>query len=132
MPVLNIEHFAINVADATAVAAWYVENLGMQVVRKGTGAPFIHFLADAAGRGVIEIYSNPADPVPDYASMHPLRFHVAFETSDPDGSKAELITAGATFVDEMALPDGSRLLMLRDPWGMAIQLCNRTTPLVAR
>jgi glyoxylase I family protein len=130
MPVLNIEHIAVNVSDAVAVAAWYVEHLGMRVVRHVPTAPFIHFLADAAGRGVIEIYSNPADPVPDYASMHPLRFHLAFTAEDPDAAKAALIAAGATFVDEQGLPDGSRLLMLRDPWGMAIQLCKRATPLV--
>ena len=130
MPVLNIEHIACNVSDAVAVAAWYVEHLGMRVVRSVPTAPFIHFLADAAGRGVIEIYSNPADPAPDYASMHPLRFHLAFWSDDPDGSKAALIAAGATFVDEQTLADGSRLLMLRDPWGMALQLCKRVTPLV--
>jgi glyoxylase I family protein len=130
MPALNLEHIACNVSDAVAVAAWYVENLGMQVVRKVSVAPYMHFLADAAGRSVIEIYSNPADPVPDYASMHPLRFHLAFWTDDPDGSKAALVAAGATFIDEQTLADGSRLLMLRDPWGMALQLCTRTTPLM--
>ncbi len=61
MPVLNIEHIACNVSDAVAVAAWYVEHLGMRVVRKVTTA-HMHFLADAAGHGVIEVYSNPADP----------------------------------------------------------------------
>ena len=39
MPALNLEHIACNVSDAVAVAAWYVENLGMQVVRKVSVAP---------------------------------------------------------------------------------------------
>ena len=39
MPALNLEHIAVNVSDAVAVAAWYVEHLGMQVVRKVTVAP---------------------------------------------------------------------------------------------
>ena len=34
MPVLNVEHVACNVADPVAMAAWYVEHLGMRVVRK--------------------------------------------------------------------------------------------------
>ena len=34
MPVLNLEHFACNVSDPAAMAAWYVEHLGMQVVRR--------------------------------------------------------------------------------------------------
>ena len=130
MPVLNLEHFACNVSDPAAMAAWYVEHLGMQVVRRVPTPPYMHFLADAAGRAVIEIYSNTADPVPDYASMHPLRFHVAFAAEDPDAARAALVAAGATFVDEQALPDGSRLLMLRDPWGLPLQLCKRTKPLL--
>ncbi len=127
---LNLEHIALNVADPAAMAAWYVKNLGMRIVRQSAVAPYIHFLADAAGRSVIEIYSNDADRFPDYASMHPLRLHVAFATSDPDGSRAALEAAGATFVDEMKRDDGSRLLMLRDPWGLALQLCKRPEPLL--
>ena len=130
MPMLNLEHIALNVADPAAMAAWYVKNLGMRIVRQSAVAPYIHFLADAAGRSVIEIYSNDADRFPDYASMHPLRLHVAFATSDPDGSRAALEAAGATLVDEMKRDAGSRLLMRRDPWGLALQLCKRPEPLL--
>ena len=130
MPVLNIEHVAWNVADPSAIAAWYVEHLGMRVVRQSSGAPYIHFLADAKGRVVLELYNNAADAVPDYASMHPLRFHLAFAAPDPDGSKAALLQAGATLVDDQVVADGSRLIMLRDPWGLALQLCKRSTPLL--
>lgn len=130
MPTLNLEHIACNVADPPAMAAWYVEHLGMRVVRHSPEPPRIHFLADAAGRAVIEIYSNAADPIPDYAAMHPLRFHIAFATSDPDASRDALVAAGATFVEERAMGDGSRLLMLRDPWGVPLQLCQRTRPLL--
>jgi catechol 2,3-dioxygenase-like lactoylglutathione lyase family enzyme len=132
MPVLNVEHVACNVTDPVAMAARYVEHLGMRVVRRVQAPPYMHFLADADGRAVIEIYTNPtADPVPDYAAMHPLRFHLAFAAPDPDAARAALVAAGATFVDEQTLADGSRLLMLRDPWGLPLQLCKRTTPLLA-
>ena len=130
MPSLNVEHIAWNVSEPSAMAAWYVEHLGMRVVRRLAAPPYIHFLADANGRVVIEVYSNPVDPVPDYASMHPMRFHLAFAAKDPDAARAELVAAGATFVDEQSLADGSRLLMLRDPWGLALQLCHRATPLL--
>jgi len=130
MPALNIEHIAWNVSDAAAVAAWYVEHLGMRIVRKSPTPPFIHFLSDATGRAVIEIYSNAADPVPDYPKMHPLRFHIAFATSEPDASRAALVAAGATAVDDQTTAEGSRLIMLRDPWGLPLQLCQRPTPLM--
>jgi catechol 2,3-dioxygenase-like lactoylglutathione lyase family enzyme len=129
MPALTIEHVACNVSNPAAMAAWYVEHLGMRIVRQSSTAPYIHFLADAAGRTVLEIYSNAADPVPDYPAMHPLRFHIAFATTDPDGSRAALVAAGATAVDDQTTADGSRLIMLRDPWGLPLQLCKRTMPL---
>lgn len=131
MPRLNVEHVACNVSDPVAMAAWYVEHLGMQVVRKNPAPPHIHFLADASGRTVIEIYRNPVDPVPDYGSMHPLRFHLAFAAPDPDAARSALVAAGATFLEEQLLADGSRLMMLRDPWGLPIQLCKRAAPLLA-
>jgi glyoxylase I family protein len=131
MPRLNIEHVACNVSDPVAMAAWYVTNLGMRIVRRIDQPPHIHFLADAGGRVVMEIYSNSADPVPDYQAMHPLRFHVAFAADDPDGARAALVAAGATFVNEQSQADGSRLLMLRDPWGLPLQLCKRRTPLLS-
>jgi glyoxylase I family protein len=131
MPVLNVEHIACNVSDPVKMAAWYVEHLGMKVIRSVATPPHIHFLADAAGRAVLEIYSNAADAIPDYAAMHPLRLHVAFKTDDPEGARDALVAAGATLVDDQTLADGSRLMMLRDPWGLALQLCKRTTPLLS-
>jgi glyoxylase I family protein len=131
MPVLNVEHIACNVSDPVKMAAWYVEHLGMKVIRSVATPPYIHFLADAAGRTVLEIYSNAADAIPDYAAMHPLRLHVAFKAEDPEGARNALVAAGATLVDDQTLADGSRLMMLRDPWGLAIQLCRRTTPLLS-
>jgi glyoxylase I family protein len=130
MPTLNLEHVACNVADPASMAEWYVSHLGMRVVRRPPDPSQIHFLADAAGRAVIEIYRNPADPIPDYTAMNPVRFHIAFAAADPDASRDALVAVGATFVEERTLPDGSRLLMLRDPWGIPLQLCSRTTPLL--
>ena len=131
MPALRLEHVALNVADPRAKADWYVAHLGMRIVRRVEGPPHTRFLADAAGTSVVEIYGNTDAAVPDYAAMDPLEFHLAFDTRDPDGDRAALIAAGATPVSDGRLPDGSRLLMLRDPWGLALQLCARATPLLA-
>jgi catechol 2,3-dioxygenase-like lactoylglutathione lyase family enzyme len=130
MPSLNVEHFACNVSDPVAMAAWYTANLGMKVVRSVEAPPHIHFLADANLRVVMEIYNNAGDPIPDYKAMHPLRFHLAFAAEDPQAVKGALVAAGATFVDESTLADGSRLVMLRDPWGLPLQLVKRAKPLL--
>ena len=126
---MKLEHVALNVADPVAVAAWYCAHFGMSVVRHIPVPAQTHFLHDGGG-SVIEIYRNPPDQVPDYAAMDPLILHLAFATSDAVADRARLEAAGATFVTEVLPPDGSRLVMLRDPWGLALQLCQRALPLV--
>ena len=127
---MKIEHVAFNVSSPVEMAAWYTQHLGLQVVRKLDAAPHTHFLADDSGAVMIEIYNNPADQVPPYAAMHPLLLHLAFVSDKPEAKQAELVAAGASFVDEVRTADGSHLVMLRDPWGLAIQLCKRGKPML--
>lgn len=125
---MRFEHFALNVPDARAHVAWYVQHLGLAVVRRRDEAPYTTFLADESGRVIIELYSNPAAPYPDYGGAHPLVFHCAFVAADAGAERTRLEQAGARFFAEDALPDGSRLIMLRDPWGVPLQLCQRAQP----
>lgn len=127
---MKIEHIAFNVADPVAVASWYRTHFGMRVVRHLPQPAQTHFLADETGSTVIEIYCNPADQVPDYFAMDPLIFHLAFVSDSPAGDAEKLVAAGAILVDEIRPRDGSHLAMLRDPWGLAIQLCKRARPLL--
>lgn len=126
---MKIEHVAYPVQDPVAVAAWYVEHLGLRIVRQ-TGPPTdTHFLSDGAG-GRIEFYNNPKVRVPDYATMDPLLLHVAFVVDDIRGTWARLLAAGCAAADEARQNDtGDELAMLRDPWGFAIQLVKRETEL---
>ncbi|HTL67148.1 MAG TPA: VOC family protein [Lacunisphaera sp.] len=125
---MRFEHFGINVPDARAMGAWYVEHLGFRLVRSREEAPFTRFLADDTGRVVMELYTNPAGAIPAYATQHPLVFHFAVVSRDVAADRARLEKAGATLVVEEVMPDGTRLTMLRDPWGVALQLCQRATP----
>jgi catechol-2,3-dioxygenase len=122
---MKLEHFALNVADPVSMAMWYHENLGLTTVRQVEDAPYTHFLADSSGSILLEIYNNPPGQVPSYADMDPLLLHIAFVSEDPESDKNTLIDAGATLVEELHLDDGSHLVMLRDPWGLALQLCKR-------
>lgn len=125
---MKFEHFALNVPDAKATINWYVTHLGLRIARTRADAPFTSFLADDTGSVIIEIYSNPAAPYPDYKAAHPLCFHIAFVAEDPAGVRTRLVAAGATAAYEESLPDGSFLIMLRDPWGIPLQLVRRATP----
>lgn len=132
-PPMRLEHVALNVADPDAMAQWYVAHLGMQIVRHIPTPNAIYFLADSAQRSVIEIYRNPAAPVPDYASLSPLALHLAFITNDMEGDIARLVAAGATHVSPIdATPSGDRLTFLRDPWHIALQLAQRNAPLLGQ
>jgi len=126
---MKIEHLALNVADPVAMATWYCRQFQLRVVRHIPHPSQTHFLADSAST-ILEIYRNPPDQVPDYASMDPLLLHMAFSSNDPAADAARLVAVGASFVEETRLADGSLLVMLRDPWGLALQLCRRSKPLI--
>jgi catechol 2,3-dioxygenase-like lactoylglutathione lyase family enzyme len=126
---MQFEHFGLNVPDAKAMAAWYVKNCSMKIVRVIPKAQ-THFLADEKGHVMMEIYTNPTAAIPDRSAEHPLRFHFAFAVSDPAAIKEKLVAAGASVVEELKLDDGSHLVMMRDPWGVPFQLCKRANPMV--
>lgn len=128
---MKLEHVALLVADPPAMARWYVEHLGMRVVKASDEAPgFARFLADSEGTSVLETYASDARPVPEYASMDPALLHVAFATAEIAATRDRLIAAGATPVGEITQnAAGDRFAMLRDPWGLALQLAQRARPL---
>jgi uncharacterized glyoxalase superfamily protein PhnB len=90
----------------------------------------MHFLRDGAGTSMLELYRNPRVAVPDYASMDPMLVHVAFVSTDPAADRDRLVAAGATVADDLVrTPAGDELVMLRDPWGVALQLARRAQPM---
>lgn len=123
---MKIEHFALNVPDPVAMADWYVTNLGMSIVRQQKEPPYMTFLADDSGQMMIEIYRNPAAEVPDYKNQDTLIVHLAFVSVDPKGDKLRLQKAGAREESDDITAAGDHLIMLRDPWGIPIQLCKRS------
>lgn len=127
---LSVEHVAWQVHDPEAVAAWYGEHLGFRVVRSNDDPARTHFIADSAGKVLVEIYNNPAASIPDYATSHPLVLHLAFATDDPAGACDALLGAGCTIAEDLRqTPAGDTLVMMRDPFGFAIQLCKRAKPM---
>ncbi|MFD3000692.1 VOC family protein [Pontibacter toksunensis] len=128
---MKLEHFALNVEEPLAMADWYVEHLELKVVKQLQDPPYMTFLADNSDRIMIEIYRNPADEVPLYREMNPLLVHLAFVSEDPAHDRARLEKAGASVVSDQQYEDGSHLVMLRDPWGLSLQLCKRSTPMLA-
>jgi catechol 2,3-dioxygenase-like lactoylglutathione lyase family enzyme len=124
---MRIEHIALNVPEPAAMASWYAEKLDMRIVDSNDDAPFGQFVADDSGC-MLELYRNDAFCIPDYANQPPAIVHLAFVSADPPADAARLVAGGATLINDETAADGSHILTLRDPWGLAIQLCRRTEP----
>lgn len=127
---MKLEHFAVNVKDPIAMADWYVKNLGMTIVKQLDESPYMTFLADDSGKMMIEIYSNPGAAIPEYQKQDPLIMHLAFVSDDPREDSARLQAVGAVELSSQEFEDGSHLIMMRDPWGLSIQLCKRGVPML--
>ncbi len=122
---MKFEHFALNVLHVDLVVSWYVRHLGLQVVNAQKDPPYMTFLADSSQRVFLELYHRPDEAITDFSGQHPLTFHMAFISMNAEFDKDRLVGEGATFVDEVNKEDGSHLVMLRDPWGLPLQLCQR-------
>jgi len=128
---IRLEHVAINVENPVEMAQWYCLNLGMKIARKGPPPVNMRFISDAGGNMMLELYHNPPDAVPDYASMNPLTLHIAFMVDDVEVTCRKLVAAGATVASEITVTDsGDELAMLRDPWGVPIQFLKRAKPML--
>lgn len=80
---------------------------------------------------MIEIYRNPSIDVPEYSKKNALELHLAFVCDEVDATVERLVAAGASLDSPpTTTPAGDRLAMLRDPWGLCIQLCHRARPMV--
>ena len=126
---VGFEHIGINVKEPVKMAQWYCENLGMKIMRQGDPPVSVHFLADADGNMIMEIYHNPPEAVPDYASMDPLLMHIAFKVNDVKAVKDKLIAAGAVEYSYDLTSDGDEIAILRDPWSFPIQFVKRARPM---
>ena len=126
---MRLEHIALQVPAPVEMAAWYVEHLGLTVVRENADPP-CRFLSDAAvgafgGGSMIELYRNGAAGVPDYAAVDPLQLHLAFVSEAVDRDVERLVAVGATLVRRHDDANGDAIAMLRDPWGVPLQLVRR-------
>jgi catechol 2,3-dioxygenase-like lactoylglutathione lyase family enzyme len=128
---MKIEHLALQVPDPVALADWYVEHLGLSVARAGGEPSHARFLLDSAGSVMLEVYRNPRVAPPDYHGLDPLLLHLAFVSEQPAAERDRLVKAGAKVAEDLtASPAGDQFVMLRDPWGIPVQLVKRAAPML--
>jgi catechol 2,3-dioxygenase-like lactoylglutathione lyase family enzyme len=117
---MKIEHVAIDVPDPEAFKTWWCENLGFRL-SSNPG-----FIMDDTGVTGLEVYRTGETPAaPDYAAMNSMTFHVAFVSDDVKADVDRLVAAGAKLEQLKLDSPAFHMAILRDPWGVAIQLCRR-------
>ena len=127
----RLEHLAFNVKDPQAIAQWYVDHLGMKIYRSGPPPGSTRFVGDAAGNLMFELYNNPGAPPLGYPTFSHMSMHVAFMVDDVKTIRDSLVAAGAKVVEDIAtIPSGDQVLMMRDPFGLAIQFVMRIHPML--
>ena len=128
---LRPEHVAFNVHNSPVQARWYQEHLGMKVKREGGAPGFGFFLADAEERMMLELYQNQAHPMIDLPNTSYMSLHFAFMVTDVASARQRLLAAGATIADDLTtIPSGDVVLMMRDPWGLALQCVKRVEAMI--
>jgi catechol 2,3-dioxygenase-like lactoylglutathione lyase family enzyme len=123
---LRFEHFALNVPDPQKMVNWYVENMGMKIMRKGGPPTYGSFVSDPGGNMMLELQFDTKFPVMELSKIAHPAMHFAFVVDDVRSIRTRLIAAGATIAEELRETNaGDQVLVLRDPWGFAIQFIKR-------
>ena len=129
---MHLEHIGLAMTDPPAAAAWYEAHVGCQTVRSSAHPPQAHFLRPPGGGALIEFFNDPAVADVDYWTIHPMQGHLAFAVEDLEAQSERLVQGGATLDGpSRATPAGDRYQMLRDPWGVPLQLIVRLVELDA-
>jgi catechol 2,3-dioxygenase-like lactoylglutathione lyase family enzyme len=127
---LRLEHVGLALPDPIAAAAWYGRHLGWRTIRASSSPPYAHFLRPPDGGTVIEFFNDPAVADADLWKVHAMQGHLAFAVDDLDSQCERLVSAGAVVDSPLAsTPAGDRYVMLRDPWGVPLQLITRVVEL---
>jgi catechol 2,3-dioxygenase-like lactoylglutathione lyase family enzyme len=127
---LTFEHTAYNVTEPAKQAQWWIDHMGLTLLRRVQNETDIHFIGDVHGKLIIELYNNPKGAIPNYAAINEWTQHIAFTTENIAAERARLIAAGATPEGEIGtVASGDAAAFVRDPWGLMIQLITRIKPL---
>jgi glyoxylase I family protein len=122
--IVGIEHVAIAAADPQALARWYVETLGFEIVYSSGGA----FFVKAANGSMIEIITAEGARAAQTLKTPGLR-HLAIAVSDFDAAYGRLKDKAVSFVAEPADSQGTKTVFFTDPEGNYLHLIQRPAPL---
>ena len=124
----SIEHIAIVATDSNALARWYCDVLGFEMILENEESRT--YFVRLQGGGILEFLPSndrsPADCAADDAGIR----HIALAVDDFDSARRMLEDRGAAFVGPYReTPAGTRFNFLADPEGNLLQIVYRPEPL---
>jgi len=122
---MKIEHVGIYSQDTRALANWYVENLGLRVVRclERQGRPPIYFLA--AGQGAeIEILPTEESSADRTLNAQGLS-HVGLLVDDFEATEDRCKDRGISLRGIRDTSNGWRIGYIEDPDGNTLEIVHR-------
>lgn len=128
---VGFEHLRINVADKNAIARWYVDTMGLEIIASGNKD--VVYVADRDHNFMFEFSSIP-NLRTSYTDIPVDGFHVAFEGHKTIEQVAEKMLANGARQDGTIYRNaiGDYVLNVRDPNGLTIQLIHRVNPFYAK
>ncbi len=120
----GIEHTAIASPDPAALAQWYEDTLGFVINYRGKTAYFVK----APDGTMIEIITAEGDRGPDAMKAPGMR-HLALTTVGFEAEYERLKSLNVTFLTEVEVRSGNKVVFFSDPEGNILHLIERGTPM---
>lgn len=120
----GIEHTAIASADVPALAQWYVDVLGFEIVYRGASAIFVK----AENGTMLELIHSEGDR-PQQGFRTPGIRHLALTVTDFDAAYERLKAKRVSFLGEPQESKGNRVVFFADSEGNILHLLQRAAPL---
>lgn len=122
-----IEHAGIAARDPAALAQWYMDVLGMRLLRKAGASTF--FLGYQRG-ACLEIYAARTDAPATADNYARGMTHLALYTDDFEATCRALDEKGVARAAEPVIRADLKLALMRDPEGNLFHITNRDAEIV--
>lgn len=125
---MYIEHPGIAAREPAALAKWYMEKLGMRLLRQAGETTF--FLGFDQG-ACIEIYAAKTEAPPIANNYVSGLTHIAFYTDSFEETRQRLLAAGVEPAAEPVIRPDLKLALMRDGEGNLFHITQRDRALIS-
>lgn len=119
-PTYTWDHVHIRTPDVEAMAQWFAETLGAEIVRGPARVDL------KLGGGIIFLAEAPASVNPAPVTPYQGLDHIGLSVKDIDDVAASLKAKGVEFTKEpTTIRPGTRICFIRGPLGISVELLDR-------